>query len=349
MQESSTAPQRVALYARVSTEEQRDGQTIDSQVAELTKFASEKDWSIARIYKDDGWSGSLLARPNLDRLRDDCSKSLIDIVLINDVDRLARDVSHLGIIKRELERQQIQLVFKKLPAENSPTHNLMVNILGSFAEFERELITDRMRRGRRHKVEIRKQYVGCPAPFGYRYTPTLGSQGASASIRIIPEEARIVLDIYSLAMAGVAMEKIAERITQRGIPSPRGRPRWQVGTINRILRNEMYSGVWCYGRRESVEPRYLRVRRAYRRVIKSGRRLRPKAEWLRIVLPPELKIMEPAFWQQVQDRIAQNQRFSRRNAKISYLLKGLVRCGSCLRAFIGNTSSYRGKAFTLPR
>src|SRR5881227_3566779 len=94
---------RAAIYARVSSEEQREGQTIDSQVAELERFAREKNWRIAGIYKDDGWSGSLLARPELDHLRDDASRGRFDLVLLNDVDRLARDVAHLGIVKRNLE------------------------------------------------------------------------------------------------------------------------------------------------------------------------------------------------------------------------------------------------------
>jgi site-specific DNA recombinase len=96
---------RAALYARVSTEEQREGQTIDSQVSELELFVRQKGGDIVGVYKDDGWSGSILVRPELDRLRDDASKGLFDTVVLNDVDRLARDVSHLGIIKRDLERQ----------------------------------------------------------------------------------------------------------------------------------------------------------------------------------------------------------------------------------------------------
>src|SRR5438045_9816 len=100
---SDTTPHpRVALYARVSTEEQREGQTIDSQVAELERFAREQAWIIAGIYKDEGWSGSMLARPALDRLRDDAKQNQFTVVLLNDVDRLARDVAHLGIIKRDL-------------------------------------------------------------------------------------------------------------------------------------------------------------------------------------------------------------------------------------------------------
>src|SRR5262245_695015 len=123
MQDAAIKLMRAAVYARVSTEEQREGQTIDSQISELDRFARDKGWPLVGIYKDEGWSGGLLARPELDRLRDDATKGLFDAVLVNDVDRLARDVSHLGIVKRDLERCAVQLVFKKLPTESSPTHN----------------------------------------------------------------------------------------------------------------------------------------------------------------------------------------------------------------------------------
>src|ERR1700682_5843938 len=144
MQQNQVNNPRVVLYARVSTEEQREGKTIEPQIGEIERYARDKQWEIAGIYRDDGWSGSLLARPDLDRLRDDASKGLFSVVLINDVDRLARDVTHLGVIKRDLERHGVQVIFRKLPADNSPTHNLMVDILGSFAEFEREMISDRL-------------------------------------------------------------------------------------------------------------------------------------------------------------------------------------------------------------
>src|SRR3984885_13755780 len=169
MPETAEAALRLAIYARVSTEEQREGQTIDSQIAELERFSREKGWPITGVYKDEGWSGGIMERPELDRLRDDAQKAVFDAVLINDVDRLARDVAHLGVIKRDLERHGIRVIFRKLPTDTSPTSNLMVNILGSFAEFERELIADRTRRGKRHKVEVRKQYLGSIAPYGFRY------------------------------------------------------------------------------------------------------------------------------------------------------------------------------------
>src|SRR5581483_229371 len=166
------------------------------QISELDRFAREKTWPITGIYKDDGWSGGVMERPELDRLRDDARKGVFDAVLINDVDRLARDVAHLGVIKRDLERQGVKVIFRKLPADTSPTSNLMVNILGSFAEFERELIADRTRRGRRHKIEVRKQYLGAKAPYGFRYTPKAKAGGDAGKLEIQPEEAAVVRQMF---------------------------------------------------------------------------------------------------------------------------------------------------------
>src|SRR5258706_6283065 len=188
MPETAEAVLRLAIYARVSTEEQREGQNIDSQVAELERFSRDKGWPIVRTYKDEGWSGGVMERPELDRLRDDAQKGVFAAVLINDVDRLARDVAHLGVIKRDLEKKGIKVIFRKLPSDTSPTYNLMVNILGSFAEFDRDLISDRTRRGRRHKVEVRKEYLGSNTAYGYRYVPKDRAAGKEGLLGILPDE-----------------------------------------------------------------------------------------------------------------------------------------------------------------
>src|SRR6266852_7448656 len=192
MPETTDAGLRLAIYSRVSTEEQREGQTIDSQVSELERFARDKGWLIAGTYKDEGWSGGVMARPELDRLRDDAQKGVFEAVLINDVDRLARDVAHLGVIKRDLEKKGVRVIFRKLASETSPTYNLMVNILGSFAEFERELISDRTRRGRRHKVEVRQQYLGSNTAYGFHYVPMNRKTDEDGSLGLDAKEAAVV-------------------------------------------------------------------------------------------------------------------------------------------------------------
>jgi site-specific DNA recombinase len=336
---------RVAIYARVSTEEQREGQTIDSQILEVEKYASQNHWSVTDVYKDEGWSGSMLARPELDRLRDAASKGVFEAVLINDVDRLARDVAHLGIIKRDLERKGVRLIFRKLPGENSPTHDLMVNILGSFAQFERELIADRTRRGRRHKAEVRKQYVGCTPPYGYLYIPQSSSERQRGVLRVNVHEAAIVRRIFSwIANEGLSLNGVVRRLAENGIPTRSGKTHWGVGMVGRVVRNRTYIGTWAYGKAETVEP--ARRRNAtYSRTTKTSRRPKPRSEWLIVELPEKLRIVDEVVWYQAQRQIDANPRFSPRNVQYPYLLQGLIRCGICSGAASGTHVRERAKDY----
>src|ERR1035438_2306531 len=271
---------RLAIYARVSTEEQREGQTIDSQIAELERFSREKGWLIAGIYKDEGWSGGVMERPELDRLRDDAQKGVFDAVLINDVDRLARDVSHLGVIKRDLEKKGVKVIFRKLPADTSPTYNLMVNILGSFAEFEREMIADRTRRGRRHKVEVRKQYLGGNTAYGYRYVPKDQLAGTEGILEVNPVEAAVVTQMFAwIDEEGLSARSVLRRLNELGVRPKKGAPQWAKSSVLRILRSEIYAGVWHYNKFQGCEPKNSAASPRYRKRSKCSVRRRPKSEW----------------------------------------------------------------------
>jgi site-specific DNA recombinase len=334
-----------ALYARVSTEEQREGNTIESQVAELEKFAERNGWTVHGRYIDEGWSGALLARPELDRLRDDAGRGLFNVVLVNDVDRLARDVSHLGVVKRDLERKRVRLVFRKLPASADPMNNLMINILGSFAEFEREMIADRTRRGMRHKAEVRKQYVGCIAPYGYRYIKKSLSGGVGI-LEINSDEAEVVKQMFKwVAEEGLSIQKVADRLTRLKIPTRKGGMAWPTCSVHKILRNETHIGTWAYGKGETCDPVKPRDANAYRRKSTS-RRPKPKSEWLKVPLPPELNIIGPDLWEAVQRQIDRNPKLSPRNTKFQYLLQGLMRCEFCSGTVIGKYCRDRYATYT---
>ncbi len=345
MQDDQFNNLRVAFYCRVSTEEQREGQTIDSQIAELERFARERKWTVVDVYKDEGWSGSLLARPALDQLRDHAHQGRFDAIVVNDVDRLARDVSHLGIVKRDLESRNVRVVFRKLPGEESPTHNLLINILGSFAEFERELITDRTRRGRRHKVEVRKQHVGAIPPYGFKYISKLNSGGEPGHLEILADEAAIVRRMYHwVDQDALSIQKVVARLNALGIRPRKGGARWQKSSVRRILRSEVYAGVWHYNKHMHCEP-LEPTRRKYRKSLRSSLRLRPRAQWISVPLPEEARIINLPVWRRVQQQIDRNTVLSPRNTKHGYLLKGLVRCGGCSGAYVGDpgrgTFSYR--------
>jgi len=340
---------RIALYTRVSTEEQREGQTIDSQLAELERFSREKAWPIVDIYKDDGWSGGIMARPQLDRLRDDAQKGKFDAVLVNDVDRLARDVSHLGVIKRDLERHGVKVIFRKLPPDTSATYNLMVNILGSFAEFERELISDRVRRGRRHKVEVKHQYLGSNTSYGYRYRPKDRVAGKEGFLELVHEEAEVVQQIFSwVDQEGLSARRVVNRLNELKVPTKKGAPRWGRSSILRILKNEMYAGTWHYNKYEGSEPKTPTPRGTYKKRTKCSLRKRPRGDWIPLVLPESLRIISRDRWKRVQEQLSRNLTFSPRNEHHTYLLKGLVRCGACGAGYMGDPGhgyfSYRCSA-----
>src|ERR1035441_5897674 len=342
---------RIAIYARVLFRSQREGQTIDSQVAELERFCREKVWLITGIYKDEGWSGGimerpeldrprddaqkggfgsvlvkdvgplgsgggLMERPELDRLRDDAQKGVFDAVLINDVDRLARDVAHLGVIKRDLERKGIQVIFRKLPAESSPTYNLMVNILGSFAEFEREMISDRTRRGRRHKVEVRKLYLGSNTSYGYKYTPKDRVTGVEGVLEILPDEAAAVRQMFEwVDEEGLSAKRVMMRLNELNIPPRKRASAWAKSSVLRILQNEMYAGTWYYNKFQCCEPRNPTTSPRYRKRSKCSLRRRPASEWLPLVLPESLRIVPRERWQRVQQQVARNYAFSSRRSE----------------------------------
>jgi site-specific DNA recombinase len=331
---------RVAIYARVSGEEQKQGHTIDSQITELRLFAKQREWPVAEVYLDEAWSGAALARPALDRMRDDARKEKFGAVLINDVDRLARDVTHLGIIKRDLERSGVRVIFRKIPSENSPTHNLLVNILGSFAEFEREMILDRTRRGRRHKVETRQQFIGALAPYGYRYVPATPN-GSEGKLQVNPEEALIVRKMFEwVDSEGLTARDVAERLTSEGFRPRKGGKVWQRSSVLRVLHGTSYTGTWYYNKHQQCYRRML-VPNAEPHGPKTSLRVRPREEWIPVALPDSLKIISREQWQRVQEQLDRNRCFSLRNSKHEYFLSALVRCGGCQSPYCGSASHGR--------
>jgi site-specific DNA recombinase len=332
---------RVALYTRVSSEEQKEGHTIDAQVAELERFAHEKNWQVVEVYKDESWSGADLSRPALNRLRDNASKGIFDAIVVNDVDRLARVAAHLWIIKRDLERQNIRVIFRKLPTEAGPTSDLMVNILASFAEFERAMILDRTRRGIRHKVEGKRMFLGCLGPYGYRYIRKDYSKRLEGFLEIVPSEAAVVRQMFTWIVAeGLSVRQVMLRLNKLGVPPARGGKKWAHSTLHRLMRNELYIGIWHYGKTAQVKRDEAEYNFNTRKWPKKTYRARPRADWVRVDLP-HLQIVDAETWTRAQNELDRHRLFNPRRSKHSYLLSGLVRCGGCGASIVGQPQMHR--------
>ena len=185
---------RVAVYARVSTQRQAQARTTDQQLDRLRAHAEGQGWSLApdRVFRDDGYSGASLRRPGLDRLRDAATGARLDRILITEPDRLARNYVHQVLLVEELEGHGAEVVFLDRPMSRDPHDQLLLQIRGAVAEYERTLISERMRRGRLRKLRAGTLLPWTRPPYGYRVDPE--RPGDPAGVRLDEAEAAVVRD-----------------------------------------------------------------------------------------------------------------------------------------------------------
>ena len=157
----------IAVYVRVST--QRQAQTIEQQLDSLRKYYETQGWvwQEEHIFRDDGYSGALLHRPGLDRLREQVGRAVFDRVIITAPDRLARNYVHEMLLIEEFERGGCQVEFVDRPMSHDPHDQLLLQIRSAVSECERSLIAERMRRGRRQKYLAGGLLPWTRAPYGY--------------------------------------------------------------------------------------------------------------------------------------------------------------------------------------
>ena len=164
---------QVAGYVRVSSRSQARVQTIDQQIDRLRTHAAAQGWDLAQewIFRDDGYSGANLRRPGLDRLRDAAAGIRLDRILITAPDRLARNYVHQMLLVEELQGHGAVVEFLDRPMSQDPHDQLLLQIRGAVAEYERTLITERMRRGRLCKLRAGVLLPWTWPPYGYRVDP----------------------------------------------------------------------------------------------------------------------------------------------------------------------------------
>ena len=311
---------KVALYARVSDpREKRD--TIDSQIDALRAHAQATHHDVAESYVcRDHYTGTELARPELDRLRDGAYAGAFDAVLVHHPDRLSRKYAHLILLLEEFERLAIPVIFVTQPPSDDPHALLLVQIQGAVAEYERTKITERYRRGKLYRAR-QGEIVWNSIPYGYRRIPR---QDSSPAHLVVDEaQAAVVRQVFAWhADDGMTIRQIARRLTREGYPTPRGGAQWGETTVHRIVRREAYLGVLHYNTscRTPVPSPDGGARR-------RRRSARPPSEWIAISIPP---LIDPETFARSQARHGPNQQFSPRNLhQERWLLRRLVRCGTC--------------------
>ena len=320
---------RTAIYVRVSTQRQVQSQSVDQQLASLRHHIERQGWTLLadHIFRDDGYSGSTLKRPGLDRLRDRAAAAAFDRILVTSPDRLARKDVHQVLLIDALEHYGCQVEFLDRPRSQDPHDQLLLQIRGAVAEYERTLITERMRRGRLMKYREGTLLPWTRPPYGYRLHPERPRD--PTGVRVEPAEAAIVTEIFAEYLKqDVSLIKVAKHLYERGVPSPTGQERWGLATIRGLLTNPAYTGQVFAGR---MRYRPAKIRRSATHPM--GRphdtaTLVPREEWIPVAKIPAL-VTQTQF-ELVQAKLAKNQSFaSRHNTTHQYLLRALVSCGIC--------------------
>jgi site-specific DNA recombinase len=322
---------RVAAYVRVSTDRQQLAQTIQQQVELLLAYVRRQpEWVLdeAHIFRDDGYSGARLQRPGLDALRDQVARAAFDAVVITAPDRLARHFVHQMVVLDEWERAGIEVVFVDRPASRDPHEQLVTQIRGAVAEYERTLIADRMRRGRLAKLRAGQLLPWTShVPYGYRVDPERPRD--PALVTVDPYAAGIVREVFATYADGSAtLHSLAEALTRRGVPTPTGLRLWSPATLHGILTNPAYIGQAVAQRYQTRTPQQrhsplLPIGRTRERHSSPSR---PREEWIIVPIP---SLVPEAHFVAAQQRLVHNRVVARRNLKHKYLLQGLVSCGHC--------------------
>ena len=324
--------QRVALYARVSTTNQAQAQTIEQQLERLHAQVEQQQWELKEehIFRDEGQSGARLKRPGLDSLRDIVKLAEVDRVIVTSPDRLARNYVHQMVLLDEWEGCGCEVIFLDRPMSDDPHDRLLLQIRGAVAEYERTLVSERMRRGRLARYRAGTLLPWSKPPYGFRLD--VAQPRDPAGVRIDESEAAVVRMIYSsYAQGELSLCGLAKYLQQQGIPTPSGKVIWSVSSLRAMLKQPAYLGKVYANRYRYREPKLRRsATQPLGQVHHSVEEL-PFEDWLFVADIPA--IIAQAQFDIVKSKLAKNKSFAKRNNHAhDYLLRALVSCGKCQAA-----------------
>lgn len=335
----------IAIYARVSTNEQRKGESIKTQLAGIEHYCQSRGMKQTKTYLDDGVSGTipLEHRPGGRRLLDDARQTRFDEVLIWKFDRLGRTT--LGILQSiaDLEAQGIRVTSITEPIDNTPGGRLHRTVLAGNAEYEPATTRERTVGGSRRLAQ-EGVWLGGIVPYGYRKAGEDKAARLGISTEPIPgrkeSEADVIRKIFTMAAAGKSTVVIADHLNRIGVPPAytvagrtvlRGKRReatsglWRPGRVRNLIVNTTYKGTHVYGKRRNVRDKYGHPHL--------------------VVNPPEAlitracpAIVEADLWGRANAAMHKNQILAMAHPKHTYLLRGLVKCGLCGLTYIGTAT-----------
>jgi site-specific DNA recombinase len=338
-------PRRAALYRRVSGEEQKTkGYSLPDQRLEQLDYCAREHLQVVREFEDAGYSGKFLERPDLDELRDLVAAGGLDVVVVSKRDRLARGL-YAGYLKNEFKSRGVDLVALDSMTEDTPYGELLENTLDNFSEFERFMIADRMRRGKRSKSKQGKLVAGPQSDYGFRYND------ARDGYEVDEVRMALVRRIFRMVgVEGMTLNAVANRLEAEGIPSPRGNRYWNRPGLRKLVLSDVYLphtheevarivapevaaaldphnryGISWYGKQRHTYSREVRLKdgkKTYPRIKKSVDV--PREEWIGVPVPDS---GIPREWVlAAREAIKNNEKVSNCGRRFWELTGGVLRC-----------------------
>ncbi len=296
----------VGGYIRVSTERQVEGYSIEGQITQIEQYCQFNGYELVDIYADRGISGKSMNRPELQRMLNDAKNGKLDCVMVYKTNRLARNTSDLLTIVEELHRQNVEFfsLSERMEVKNS-TGKLMLQILASFSEFERNTILENIYTGQRQRA-LEGYYQG-NLPLGYNNIPDNKKE-----LMINQHEANIVKYIFESYAKGHGYRKIANALNHKGYVTKKGNP-FSISAVTYILSNPFYIGKiqfakykdWNDKRRKGLNDKP---------VIAEGK---------------HTPIISQSLWDKVQARKRQVSEKPQVHGKGTNILTGIISCPQC--------------------
>ncbi len=326
---------RAAIYSRVSTDEQAKGYSLQTQMEACLAYAKERGYDVVANFSDD-YTGAAIDRPELNNLRDFMVHNQLDVVVVYDIDRLARKSAYQFLIEEEFKRAGVVIEFVMGQYEDTDEGRLQKQIKGVIAEYEKAKILERSKRGKRGKAKSGFVLTGARPPYGY----TVKSEAHKAWLEIDESEAAIVQMVYDWYLRGdengtpMSANSIAVRLTKLGIltrgdkqshvAKKHGKGVWQRAMIIHILTNETYTGVWYFGKTKMVDDGKHREHKSKRGFGKQV--AREQEEWIPVNVPA---IIDHETFALAQKRKEYNKRILSGHTEHEYLMKSRLACTKC--------------------
>lgn len=334
---------RAVIYARVSTDDQRDNYSVPTQIALCLRHAKDNGYSLVgslhvnlengrdaapgpdtiAAFVDDH-SGTELLRPNVATMLTFLRDEGADAVIVLSLDRLARDPYIRQTLEREIEALGARVIYVQGNYAETPEGEIHKDLDGAFAKWENMKRVERMMRGKNGKAQRGLFVAGAP-PYGYRL-----DKQALGGLAVCEDEARVVRHIFEMYTTDKSIREIARTLNDEGLKPARG-THWAKSTVARILRNEAYVGRAYFNRQQTLNIGDGITTPKRRKAVD-----REPGEAIEIAVTP---IIEPAIFNRAKRALDHNREVKRRTAKRFYLLTGMVRCDTCGKLYFAQTDT----------